>query len=146
MRSPNHYHPIIGGYFSYTKVLISPGRTGGLFGFKPPNTPPLFSIGGDLMLIGLTQKSGKGAFNGAFLGSWQSPSYSRRRSKLCVIPNQFSNWCGNLPRHRDRTPNYVSFRTSPQTGVGISLVIETAFLLKMEIATPVCELARNDLN
>ena len=32
------------------------------------------------------------------------------------------------------------------TGVGISLVIETAFLLKMEIATPVCELARNDLN
>ena len=29
-------------------------------------------------------------------------------------------------------------------GVGISIVIETAFLLKMEIATPACALVRND--
>ena len=30
------------------------------------------------------------------------------------------------------------------SGVGISIVIETALVLKMEIATPVLELARND--
>ena len=84
--------------------------------------------------------------------------YSRPHFKLCVIPNQSSDWCGNLHRHRDRVlltgrlprqcdhwlamtgksrcgnlprtagriPNNVSFRTSPQTGVGISPVIETA--------------------
>ena len=47
-------------------------------------------------------------------------SYKRLRSNLCVIPNQSEDWCGNPPRHCDR------------------------FLLKMEIATPVCALARND--
>ena len=41
-------------------------------------------------------------------------------------------------------PSYVSFRTSAHAGVGISIVIVTAVLLKMEIATPVCGLVRND--
>ena len=44
---------------------------------------------------------------------WESPSYSRPHFKLRVIPNQFSNWCGNLHRTADCTSNYVSFRTSP---------------------------------
>ena len=65
-------------------------------------------------------------------------------SKNVSFKNQFSNWCGNLPRTADCKSYFVSFRTSPQTGVGISIVIETALLLKKEIATPVCALARND--
>ena len=70
-------------------------------------------------------------------------SYSRPRFKIRVIPNQSADWCGNLPRTADRilkkrvipnqcahwcgnpprttghVPKSVSFRTSPQTGVGI---------------------------
>ena len=52
--------------------------------------------------------------------TWESPSYSRPRLKLCVIPNQRSRWCGNLHRHCD------------------------SIRLKMEIATPGCGLVRND--
>ena len=33
---------------------------------------------------------------------WEFPSYSGPRFKLYVIPNQSSDWCGNLHRHRDR--------------------------------------------
>ena len=53
---------------------------------------------------------------------------------------------GNLPRHRDCIASkdgdcHTSLRTGSQRlgirGVGISFVIETALLLKMEIATPV---------
>ena len=40
--------------------------------------------------------------------------------------------------------NFVSFRASAHTGVGISIVIETALRLKKEIATPACALVRND--
>ena len=50
-----------------------------------------------------------------------------------VIPNQSSDWCGNLRRTAGRIFKTVSFRTSPQTGVGISIVIVTAFLQKAEI-------------
>ena len=58
------------------------------------------------------------------------------RSNLCVIPNQCSHWCGNLPCHRDHITSkegdcHASVRyfiaMTWNSGVGISLVIETVF-------------------
>ena len=62
---------------------------------------------------GLAPRIYEGGATSSQTGGGGSP-YKRLRSNLRVIPNQSSDWCGNPPRHCDR------------------------FLLKMEIATPVC--------
>ena len=41
-------------------------------------------------------------------------------------------------------PIYVSFRTSPQTGVGISIVIENAFFQRWRLPRQCALLYRND--
>ena len=64
----------------------------------------------------------------------------RRGMHLCV-PQVGS---GNLHRTAGCTSNYVSFRTSPLKWCGNLLRHCDRVLLKMEIATPVCALARND--
>ena len=51
---------------------------------------------------------------------------------------------GNLRRTAGCVPICVSFRTSPQTGVGISLVIETTFFFRWGLPRQERELARND--
>ena len=57
----------------------------------------------------------------------------RPHSQKRVIPNQFSNWCGNPRRTADSIPIFMSFRTSPQTGVGIPTVIETTFFYRWRL-------------
>ena len=67
---------------------------------------------------------------------WESPPSSRLHSPKegdCHASVRYfiamtgNSWCGNLRRAAGRIPKNVSFRTSPQTGVGISPVIEAAF-------------------
>ena len=89
------------------------------------------------------RKSINMSFRTSYLSWCGNLSYSRPRFKIRVIPNQCAHWCGNLPRTADRilkkrvipnqcahwcgnpprttghVPKSVSFRTSPQTGVGI---------------------------
>ena len=43
---------------------------------------------------------------------------------------RYLRWCRNLRRTAGRESNKVSFRTSPKTGVGIPLVIETTFFYR----------------
>ena len=105
------------------------------------------------------RKSKNMSFRTSSLSWCGNLSYSRPRFKIRVIPNQCAHWCGNLPRTADRIlkkhviPNQsadwcgnpprttghvlksVSFRTSPQTGVGISLVQQTAFSKNVSFRT-----------
>ena len=48
-------------------------------------------------------------------------------SSALLYRNDMEFGCGNLSRTADRKTINVSFRTSPQTGVGISFVIVTTF-------------------
>ena len=70
--------------------------------------------------------------------------YSRQHSNFHVIPNQSSDWCGNPRRTADCIPIFMSFRTSSLSWCGNLPRHCDRILLTMEIATPVCALARND--
>ena len=72
--------------------------------------------------------------------------YSRQHSNFHVIPNQSSDWCGNPRRTADCIPIFMSFRTSSLSWCGNLPRHCDRILLTMEIATPVCALARNDAN
>ena len=54
------------------------------------------------------------------------------------------NWCGNPRRTADCIPIFMSFRTSSLSWCGNLPRHCDRVLLKMEIATPVCALARKD--
>ena len=63
----------------------------------------------------------------------------------CVISREFVHWCGNPRRTADCKSINVSFRTSPQTGVGIPTVIETTFFYRWRLPRQWRRsLARND--
>ena len=63
---------------------------------------------------------------------FEGDCHARKENWLAMTGN---SWCGNPRRAAGRIFKTVSFRTSPQTGVGISIVIEAAFSKTMSFRT-----------